>query len=301
MSERPEVARVEISKPDKELFPASERGAAVTKLDLARYYESVAEVMLPHLRGRPINMQRFPDGITGSSFYEKKVPSHFPDFVRTVEVDTADGPQRQVVVDDVRSLVYLAQQACVTPHTWLSRADDLDHPDELVLDLDPSVPGLPAVRRATRLVGELLDDVGLESVVKTTGSRGYHVVVPLRREATFGEVRELARDAARILVDREPGLLTLEARKNKRGDRVLVDVQRNGYGQTAVPPYAVRARPGAPVSTPITWDELSRVEPDQHTIRTVGRRLSRGGDRWARLPRAQSLGKARERLRRLAG
>jgi bifunctional non-homologous end joining protein LigD len=127
------------------------------------------------------------------------------------------------------------------------------------------------------------------------------VVVPLRREATFDEVRELARDAARVLVDREPDLLTLEARKNKRGDRVLVDVQRNGYGQTAVPPYAVRARPGAPVSTPITWDELSRVEPDQHTIRTVGRRLSRGGDRWARLPRAQSLGKARERLRRLAG
>jgi bifunctional non-homologous end joining protein LigD len=150
------------------------------------------------------------------------------------------------------------------------------------------------------MVGELLSDLGLDSVLKTTGSRGYHVVVPLRREAGFDDVRAFARDLARVLGDRAPDLLTLEARKDKRGDRVLVDVQRNGYGQTAVPPYAVRARPGAPVSTPITWDELSRVEPDQHTIRTVGRRLARGGDRWAELPPGQSWGRARERLGRLA-
>jgi bifunctional non-homologous end joining protein LigD len=294
-----EVAGVAVSKPDKELFPATDGAPAVTKLDLARYYEAVAEVMLPHLWGRPVNMQRFPDGIGSSSFYEKKVPSHFPDFVRTVEVSTSDGAQRQVVVDDVRSLVYLAQQACITPHTWLSRDDDLDRPDQLVVDLDPSVPDLDAVRRATRRVGELLDDLGLTSVVKTTGSRGYHVVVPLRRSQPFDAVRAFARAAAEVLVDREPDLLTLEARKDKRGDRVLVDVQRNGYGQTAVPPYAVRARPGAPVSTPITWDELGRVDPDQHTVRTIGRRLARGGDRWADLPAGQSLGKAREKLRRL--
>ena len=295
-----QVAGVEISKPDKELFPGSDRGAAVTKLDLARYYDSVAEVMLPHLRGRPINMQRFPDGIEQSSFYEKKVPAHFPDFVHTAEVGTSDGPQQQVVVDDVRSLVYLAQQACVTPHTWLCRADRLDRPDLMVVDLDPSVPGLDRVRRATRLVGELLSDLGLTAVLKTTGSRGYHVVVPLRRTESFDDVRAVARDAARVLVDREPDLLTLEARKAKRGDRVLVDIQRNAYGQTAVPPYAVRARPGAPVATPITWDELDRIEPDQHTIRSIGRRLARGGDRWADLPKGQSLGKARERVRRLA-
>jgi bifunctional non-homologous end joining protein LigD len=301
MSPRTELAGVEISKPDKELFPESGAGPAVTKLDLARYYEAVASVMLPHLRDRPVNMQRFPDGIEKSAFYEKKVPSHFPDFVRTVEVDTSDGSQRQVVVSDARTLVYLAQQACITPHTWLSRSDDLERPDQLVFDLDPSVPGLPAVRKATRLVGELLDDLGLTSVLKTTGSRGYHVVVPLSRRETFDDVRTFARQVARVLVDREPDLLTLEARKIKRGDRVLVDIQRNAYGQTAVPPYAVRARPGAPVATPITWDELSRVEPDQHTVRNLARRLSRGGDRWADLPRAQTLGKAREKLRKLGG
>jgi bifunctional non-homologous end joining protein LigD len=299
MSDVPDVSGVEISKPDKELFPRSDGGGPVTKLDLARYYESVAEVMLPHLRKRPVNMQRFPDGIGKSSFYEKKVPSHFPDFVHTVEVETAGEPQRQVVVDDVRSLVYLAQQACITPHAWLSRVDDLDRPDQVMIDLDPSVPGLDRVRRATRLVGDLLDDLGLSSVLKTTGSRGYHVVVPLRRTESFDDVRAFAREMAQVLVDREPDLLTLEARKVKRADRVLLDVQRNGYGQTAVPPYAVRARSGAPVATPITWDELGRVEPDQHTIHTIGRRLARGGDRWADLPAGQSLGKPREKLRRL--
>ena len=136
--------------------------------------------------------------------------------------------------------------------------------------------------------------------MKTSGSRGYHVLVPLRREAGFDDVRAFARDLAQVLVDQEPDLLTLEARKAKRGDRVLVDIQRNGYGQTVVPPYAVRARPGAPVSTPITWAELGRVAPDQHTVFSIGRRLLRGGDRWADLPRAQSLGRARERLRRLS-
>lgn len=299
MTARVKPAGVEISKPDKELFPDSAAGPAVTKLDLARYYESVAAVMLPHVKQRPVNMQRFPDGIERSAFYEKKVPSHFPEFVRTVEVDTANGTQRQVVVDDARTLVYLAQQACITPHTWLSRADGLDRPDQLVFDLDPTVPDLTAVRRATRLVGELLEDLGLATVLKTTGSRGYHVVVPLRRGPTFDDVRTFARRVAQVAVDREPGLLTLEARKDKRGDRVLVDVQRNGYGQTAVPPYAVRARPGAPVATPITWDELSRVEPDQHTVRTIPRRLARGGDRWAHLPAPQALGKAREKLGRM--
>jgi bifunctional non-homologous end joining protein LigD len=292
-----QVAGVEVTKPDKELFPATQDGPPVTKLDLARYYADIAPVMLPHLRGRPVNMQRFPDGVEGPSFYEKKVPGHFPGWIATVEVATADGSQRQVVVDDARTLVYLANQACITPHTWLSRREDLDRPDQLIFDLDPSVPGLPAVRRATRLVGELLDDLGLTSCLKTTGSRGYHVLVPLRRSWDFDAVRGFARQVAEVLVAREPDLLTLEARKSKRGDRVLVDVQRNGYGQTAVPPYAVRARPGAPVSTPIAWGELSRIRPDQHTIRTIGRRLARTDDPWADVRQhRQGLGRAARQL-----
>jgi bifunctional non-homologous end joining protein LigD len=292
-----EVAGVPISNPDKVLFLAGPTDQAVTKLDLARYYDEVADVMLPHLRRRPVNMQRFPDGIDGLSFYEKKVPSHFPDWVHTVEVHTEDGTQRQVVVDDRRSLVYLAQQACITPHTWLCTTSSLEKPDQLVFDLDPSDDDLGKVRRATRLVGELLDGLGLTTYVKTTGSRGYHVLVPLRPGLGFDEVRAFARRCGERLVENEPDLLTLEQRKAKRGDRVYVDIGRNAYGQTAVPAYAVRARPGAPVSTPITWDELSRVKPAQHTITSVRRRLARRDCPWADLRRhAQSLTKAKRNL-----
>jgi len=288
------VAGVEISKPDKELIPGT------TKLDLATHYERVAEVMLPHLRGRPVNMQRFPDGIEKGAFYEKKVPSHFPDWVRTTQVDTADQPQRQVVVADAKTLVYLAQQACITPHTWLSREADLDRPDQLIIDLDPSTgdPGaLAKVRRATRLTGELLDDLGLTTYLKTTGSRGYHVLVPLRRDLGFDEVRAFARRIAERLAEAEPDILTVQHRKAKRGDRIFVDVFRNGYGQTAVPPYAVRPRPGAPVATPIEWSELSRVAPDAHDIRSVRRRLARRSCPWADVQRhAQGLRRAIKRL-----
>jgi bifunctional non-homologous end joining protein LigD len=300
MTDEPKVAGIQISRPDKELIPASGAAGPVTKFDLASYYADIAPAMVPFLRGRPVNMQRFPDGIDGQSFFEKKVPGHFPDFVDTVEVRTAKGDQHQVVAGDGRSLVYLADQACITPHSWLSTTEDLERPDQLVFDLDPSVEGLAAVRRATRLVGDLLDDLGLSTYLKTTGSRGYHVLVPLRRSWSFEEVRTFARGVAEVLVEREPDLLTLEARKDKRGDRVLVDVQRNGYGQTAVPPYAVRARLRAPVSTPIRWDELSRVRPDQYTIRSIGRRLARMSDPWKGLRRRRhGLDKAGEKLAKL--
>ena len=197
------VHGVALSKPEKVLFPDD----GITKLDLATYYDEIAEVMLPHVRGRPVNMQRFPDGIDGGAFYEKKVPSHFPDWVPTTQVDTADEPQRQVVADDARTLVYLAQQACITPHTWLSREDDLDRPDQLIFDLDPSDDDpdtLAKVRRATRLVGGLLDDLGLTTYLKTTGSRGYHVLVPLRRDLGFDDVRAFARRVAERLVEASP-------------------------------------------------------------------------------------------------
>lgn len=300
MSTDATISGVSISRPEKEMFPASGDDSAVTKADVAQYYADVAEVMLPHLRGRPISMQRFPDGIEGVSFFEKKVPGHFPDFIATVQVDTADGPQRQVRIEDERTLVYLADQACLTPHVWLSTEENLDAPDQLIVDLDPSVQDVAAVRRATRAVGELLDELGLASYLKTTGSRGYHVLVPLRPESDFDGVREFARSFAQVLVQREPQLLTTEARKNKRGSRVLVDVQRNGYGQTAVPPYALRVRPGAPVATPITWDELSRVQPGQYTISSIRRRLAQVEDPWAGIGRhRQTLTKAEEQLRQL--
>lgn len=287
------IAGVEIPRADKVLYPTD----GITKADVAEYYADVAETMLPHLADRPVNMQRFPDGIEGQSFYEKKLPDHFPDWVGSVRVDVTGGSQEQVVVGDRRTLVYLAGQACLTPHVWLSRTSDLDRPDQVVFDLDPSDGDLALVRRATRTVREVLESLDLPAYLKTTGSRGYHVVVPVRPQHDFDVVRRLARRVAELVVEEDPDGFTIEQRKGKRGDRVFVDVLRNGYGQTAVPPYALRARPGAPVATPIEWDELSRIEPDQVTIASVRDRLSRREDPWKGMRRhARSLDKALEKL-----
>jgi bifunctional non-homologous end joining protein LigD len=298
------VAQIDISNPDKVLFPDSESpedaGAGLTKRDLAEYYAAVANVMLPHLTDRPISMQRFPDGIYRGGFYEKKAPSHFPDWLDTAEVDTADGPQAQVTVNSARALVYLANQGCITPHTWLSRARALDRPDQLVFDLDPSVDDVDALRRATTMTGELLDDIGLTSYLKSSGSRGYHVVVPLRPQMTFDETRAFALEVAEFLAKKAPDLMTVEQRKSNRGDRIYIDIMRNAYGQTIVPPYAVRARPRGPVSTPMEWYELNRLAPGEYTITNLRRRLSTRGDPWNGIRRrAHGLTKAGEKLTRL--
>jgi bifunctional non-homologous end joining protein LigD len=286
----------EISRPEKVLFP----GDGLTKQGLADYYAGVADVMVPHLRGRPVNMQRFPDGIDGPGFYEKKAPAHFPDWFHRVTVSTSDAEQDQVVVDDRRSLIYLADQACVTPHVWLSREDRLDHPDQVIFDLDPSTQDVDGVRDATRAVADLLDELGLVPYIKTTGSKGYHVQAPLDRSADFDSVRAFAREAAELLASRAPDRLTVAQRKSKRGDRVYIDTMRNAYGQTAVPPYAVRARPGAPVATPIERGELAKVRPDAYTTRAVTRRLAQRADPWEQIDaHARSLEGPFQRLRTL--
>jgi bifunctional non-homologous end joining protein LigD len=299
------VAQIDISNPDKVLFPESTSSAGpsdrITKRDLAEYYAAVAQVMLPHLTNRPISMQRFPDGIDSDGFYEKKVPPHFPDWLDTAEVTTADGPQEQVTVNTARTLVYLANQGCITPHTWLSRTRALDRPDQLVFDLDPSVNNLTRLRKATAMTGELLDEIGLTSYLKTSGARGYHVVVPLRPQSTFDETRAFAQQIAEVLSNRAPDLVTVEHRKGNRGDRVYLDVMRNSFGQTLVPPYAVRARPGGPVSAPMEWYELDRLEPGEYTIATLRRRLSTRGDPWNGIRRrAHGLTKAKDKLSRLS-
>jgi bifunctional non-homologous end joining protein LigD len=290
--------RVEISRPEKVLFPDD----GVTKGELAAYYERVAEYMLPHVKGRPLSMQRFPDGIDGYGFFHKDVPDHFPDWIRRVKVRKRGGTLTHAVAWDTATLVYLADQACITPHMWLSRTDRLRQPDRLVVDLDPSVEDFAGVRRAARATGELFEEVGLSPFAMATGSRGLHVWAPLRRGPDFDEVREFARELARLLAARHPDQLTTEARKAKRGDRILIDVARNAYAQTAVPPYAVRARPGAPVATPLEWKELSdsRLRPDRWTVRTVFRRLAAKGDPWSGMgAHAGGFAGPRKRLRAL--
>ena len=271
---------VQVSRPDKELFPSG-----VTKGELARHYERVADVMLPKIADRPLTLERYPDGIEGQRIMQQRAGSYFPAWVPRVVVPKKGGSVEHVRAADAATLVYLANQACITLHAWLSRRDRLDHPDRLIIDLDPSTDNPAEVRRAARLIGSLLGELELAPWAMTTGSRGYHVVVALKRRAAFDDVRAFARDLASVAERREPKLFTTEQRKAKRGGRVLIDISRNAYAQTAVAPYSVRARPTAPVATPLHWDELSdqHMRADRWTVRTIGRRLDRDGDPWAEI------------------
>jgi bifunctional non-homologous end joining protein LigD len=293
------IGRVEISRPDKPLFPEG-----ITKADLAEYYATVAGAMLPLIRDRPLNLERYPDGIDGPRIMQQQASGHFPRWVRRVRVAKRDGTVEHVVAADADTLVYLAGQASITPHAWLSRRDRLDRPDRLIVDLDPSGDDDPAgVRRAARELGDLMREIGLEPFAMTTGSRGFHVVVPLQRRQDFDAVRAFARDLARLAAARDPDHLTVEQRKAKRGGRIFLDVMRNTYAHTAVAPYAVRARPGAPVATPLRWQELSEptTRPDRWTLRTLPDRLERDGDPWDDIDaHPQALGAARRRLREMA-
>lgn len=293
------VAQIDISNPDKVLFPDADTDmdspTGLTKRDLAEYYASVANVMLPHLSGRPICLERFPDGIDSEGVCDA-APADLPDWIDTVEIEH----RTHVLVNNTRTLVYLASQGCITPHTSLSRTRALDRPDHLVFDLNPPTDDAVHLLRATALLGELLNDIGLTSYLKTGGARGYHVVVPLRPVVTFGETNAFAADVAEHLVTRAPQLVTTAPHLPDRGHRIHLDVSRNGFGRTSVPPYAVRAHSGGPVSTPMEWYELGTVLPGDHTLVNLRRRLATRGDPWNGIRRrAHGLTKATEKLARL--
>jgi bifunctional non-homologous end joining protein LigD len=285
----------DISRPDKPLFPDG-----TTKLDLARHYERVAPVMVPHVKDRPLNLQRFPDGIEGRGLFTQQAPGHFPPFVRRITVPKKDGTVDHAAVDGADALVYLAGQACVTLHAWTSRRDRLERPDRLILDLDPSVDDFGSVRDAAREAGDVFRECGLEPFALVTGSRGVHVVAPLRRTAEHADVAKVGKGIAAVLAERDPDRLTTEFRIEKRGDRIYLDAGRVRWGHTAVAPYSVRAKPSAPVATPIRWDELDDddLRPDGWTLHTLPARLDAVGDPWADIAQhAKGLSEARRALR----
>jgi bifunctional non-homologous end joining protein LigD len=283
-----------ITHPDKVLFPDD----GISKGELAAYYDAIAPVMLPHLRGRPITMERYPSGIGKKGFMHKNVAKGFPAWLERVEVPKKDGTVRHALVTDARSLQWLANQNCITPHVWTSRVPDIHRPDMCVFDLDPSGDDAEAVRKAALQVRDLLAEMGLTSGVKTSGSKGFHIVVPLDGRADFGEVSWFADAVAGILVERDPGRLTQAFGKADRGGRIYVDTGRNAYSATMAAAYAVRARSGALVSAPCAWEDLERgrVGPRTFTLRTMARRVDDVGDLWSDL-RPQSLRGPMERLR----
>jgi bifunctional non-homologous end joining protein LigD len=246
---------IDISSRDKIFFSQ----AGLTKGDLIDYYQNVGGVMVPHMKRYGVSMQRFPDGLEGEGFYTKDAPDYFPDWIKTVKIPKREGGSFEApIVDKPAVLVYLADQAMITLHLYLSRTDNLEHPDKMIYDLDPPADSkeYEAVRQAALDVRALMAELDLRAWVQTTGSKGFHVVVPLDRSLDFDEVRRFARNVALVLVRRHEDKYTLEQRKNKRKGRIFLDTLRNSYGATAVAPYAVRALAGAPVATPLEWQEV---------------------------------------------
>src|SRR5215203_1060588 len=287
-----------ITHPDKLLFPAD----GITKGELAAYYEAIAPVMLPHLRGRPLTLERYPGGIGSKGFWQKDVSKGFPSWLERVEVPKKDGVVHHPVITDARSLMWVTNQNTITQHVWTSRLPELSHPDICVFDLDPSNDDRDSVRGAAVGLRDLLDKLSLPSWVKTTGSKGFHIVVPLDGSNDMGQVGRFADEVGEFFVRVAPDALTREFNKVDRRGRIYVDTGRNGYSATFAAPYTVRAKPGAPVSAPCTWEEIERgkVDPGTFTVRNMPERIKKVGDLWADMKRrSKSLKASIEKLRRL--
>jgi bifunctional non-homologous end joining protein LigD len=272
-----------ITHPEKVLFP----DVGITKGELAAYYEAIAPLMLPHVAGRPITMERYPAGIGKPGFIQKDVSKGFPAWLERVEVERRDEKRGGVVhyplARDSKSLLWLANQNSITPHVWTARVPKLGQPDVCVFDLDPARDEPDVLRRAAVAVRDLLGELGLPSFIKTSGSKGFHILVPLDGEAGFDLVWRFAHGAGAVLVKRHPDMFTQEFIKSDRAGRILIDTGRNGFGATFAAVYAVRPKPGAPVSAPCTWQEVERggAGPGTFKLRTMADRIARVGDLWA--------------------
>jgi bifunctional non-homologous end joining protein LigD len=273
--------KIKITHPDKLMFP----GQKISKWDLAKYYQRVAEFILPFTRDRTLTLHRFPNGIEGKSFYQKKAAKYFPRWIERVDIPVKEKDNRkqtQIVCQNVETLVYLANQAVITPHIWLSKIDDLQKPDKLIFDLDPSGGDFGQVRQAGLAIKSELDKRSVPSVVMTTGSKGAHVLVPLKPGASFDKVRAYAKDLADELAEAQPNKFTTEISKDKRGGRIFLDYLRNSFGQNSVTPYSLRARQGAPVATPLTWEEFEDGNLNSQTFnyQNIFKRLEKSPEPW---------------------
>ncbi|MFE0022578.1 non-homologous end-joining DNA ligase [Amycolatopsis sp. NPDC059021] len=288
---------MDVSHADKTFYP----GEGLTKGDVAGYYRAVADVMVPHLRGRPLTLRRYPDGIEGEGWFQKHPGEHFPDWVRVARVPRrGGGTDPYVVCEDATTLLYLADQGTLEFHVWLSTVDAPDRPDRLVLDIDPP-DGVTVgeLRDVARRIRDRYEEIGLTAFVQATGGRGFHIVAPLDATAETDVVLKLSREIADSVAADDAGHLTTAQRKDKRGHRIFLDANRNGYAQTFITPYSLRARAGAPVAIPLDWHELGKAHPDGWTPEKARQRLARKKDPWHDI--AAHAGSAEKALRELTG
>jgi bifunctional non-homologous end joining protein LigD len=281
------VAGVTISHPDRVLYPE----VGITKLDIARYYESIQDWVIPHMAGRPLTLVRCPQGREGPCFYQKHIGDHMPTSVRAIMIREKDGKEDQyLVLDNLTGLIGLVQLGVLEFHPWGCLEDDVEKPDRLVIDLDPG-PGVtwPRIVAAARLVRERLENSNLASFVKTTGGKGLHVVIPLERRATWDQAKAFTKSIADAIVRDHPTEYTAIMTKSRRQNNIFIDYLRNGRGATAIAPYSTRARESAPVATPLTWEELSpKIQPSAFTVQTIPKRLAKlKRDPWQDFPKTR--------------
>jgi bifunctional non-homologous end joining protein LigD len=289
---------IEVSNADKVLFGKSK----ITKGELVEYYNYIAPTMLHYCNKHPISMKRYPNGINHEGFFQKEAGAYFPKWItRTAIHKETGGVVNTVVIDKTATIVYLANQACITPHIWLSRTPKINKPDRMIFDLDPSGKNFSFadVQHAAQEIKKILDICDLPSFYMLTGSRGAHIVVPLKRVHTFDETRAFAHDVAALVAHTFPKKFTIEVSKKKRGKRIFIDWLRNSFGATAVAPYAIRAHEEAPVAIPVTWKTLqsSDMHSQKYNINNVKKQLNKAGDVWKDMEKyAVSLKKARKKL-----
>lgn len=269
---------IEVANLDKVLFPKS----GITKGNLINYYSDIASLALSLYKDRPLTMQRCPDGIQRQSFMQKEIPDYFPSWIDQKELSKKDGSVRHVLVNKKATFVYLANQACITFHLGLSTIDKIDYPGYLLFDLDPSSEDLSLLKQVALYVKELNDSLGLTSFIQTTGSRGFHIYIPLKRDLPFERVHAFAKDFASHLAQKYPNEITIELSKEKRDTRVFIDYVRNAYGLHAVAPYSVRIKENAPIATPLHWYELESKSlfSQSYTLTNILKRLDKVDDPW---------------------
>lgn len=279
------IDHITITHPDKMLFPKDD----ITKIEVADYYRRIADYMLPWIKNRPLTLKRYPEGIQESGFFNKHAPDYFPDFIErfTVPMEQNQSEMQMVGAENASDLIYLAGQNTIEFHMALSKMENIKKPDQIIFDFDPSDDDFEKVRTAALQLKQILDQKDIPSFVKTSGSRGVHVHIPIRVDKEFTAVKEKAKKIAEVLHHACPGLTTLEQRKEKRGNKVFIDYLRNEYAMTAIAPYSLRARNGAPLATPIEWDELKDTSLMPHTyhLKNIFRRLGQKENPWSQFVR----------------
>ncbi|MBP9765252.1 non-homologous end-joining DNA ligase [Candidatus Babeliales bacterium] len=272
------ISSITLSNPDTKLFT----NPTITKQQLAWYYQHIAKLFIRHARNRPTVLRRFPDGISDVGFYQKNVSEYFPTWITQVTVPLKKGGvQTLVTINNSKTLLYLINQRTIEFHTWLSTSKSLNKPNKIVFDLDPGTTTLTQLRQTARVLKNILESYKLTPFIMTTGSKGFHVVVPIKPIHTFDYVHEFAKHIAQQAAATYPKIMTIELNIKKRRGRIFIDYLRNSYGQTSVACYSVRAKPKAPIATPITWDELATTTPQKYTIVNISKRLQQHQDPWA--------------------